>query len=189
MDYNTLYNWILFPLLIFVSRTCDVSLGTLRSVLSHRGKKEIVPFIGFVEVLLWLAAISSIMKNLSNVMCYLGWACGYATGIYLGLVIEEKLALGTQVLRIIAPIDCVENFTDKLKKNGFGYTLIDAHGARDQVKLIFAITDRKKVKNVISIINQTLPNAFYSIEDVKHATPTNYTGQAKGKRGLLSMIK
>ena len=100
-NYPDFFNWFLFPLIIFCSRLCDVSLGTLRSVLASKGNKKIVPYIGFFEVLLWLIAISQIMKNLNNVMCYFAWAGGYAMGSYVGLTIEEKLAIGKQVMRII----------------------------------------------------------------------------------------
>lgn len=179
MEFETLYNWIIFPLLIFISRTCDVSLGTLRNVLSAKGKKKIVPFIGFFEVLLWLVAISSILKNLNNVMCYVGWAAGYATGIYLGLTIEEKLALGNQVIRIITANNNYEDFTNELTRRGFGYTLQDAQGSRGPVKMIFTVIERKKVKEVVEQINTNLPNAFYSIEDIRHTTQSGYSDNSK----------
>jgi len=127
------YDWVVFPLIIFLARMTDVSLGTLRSVLASKGKKKIVPFIGFVEVLIWLFAISSILQNLHSITSYLAWAGGYATGIYLGLVIEEKLAIGNQVMRIITNQDC-EKLIETIKQANFGITVLDGHGARGPVK-------------------------------------------------------
>lgn len=186
MDFETIYNWVIFPLLIFLSRTCDVSLGTLRNVLASKGKKKIVPFIGFFEVLIWLVAVSSILNNLNNIMCYVGWAGGYATGIYLGLTIEEKLALGTQVIRIITANNQTEEFTEQLSKKGFGYTCQEAQGSRGPVKMIFTVVERKKIKEVIEIINQFLPQSFYSIEDIRHTTQKGYA--TTEKKNLLSSI-
>ena len=138
MDYQSLYNWILFPLLIFCSRSIDVSLGTLRSILVNRGKKNIVPIIGFFEVLLWLIAMGSIMKNLNNVMCYLAWAGGYATGIYIGLTLEERLALGQQILRIIVSTE-INEFKNEMTNEGFGLSIIEGQGSRGPVKIIYSI--------------------------------------------------
>ena len=168
------YNWVVFPIIIFLSRMTDVSLGTLRSVLASKGKKKIVPFIGFFEVLIWLFAISSILKNLHNVMSYFAWAGGYATGIYVGLAIEEKLAIGNQVIRIITNQDC-EKLIQSIKQANFGLTVLDGQGARGPVKLIFIVLKRKEVDNLINLINIYNPKAFYSVEDVKEASQLHYS--------------
>ena len=102
------YNWITLPLIIFFSRICDVSLGTLRHVFISKGFRKIVPLLGFFEVLIWIIVVAQVMKNLNNVACYLAWAGGFATGTYVGLWIEEKLALGLQVVRIITNQDSSE---------------------------------------------------------------------------------
>jgi uncharacterized protein YebE (UPF0316 family) len=168
LDKQFFIEWILFPLIIFASRATDVSLGTLRSVLANKGMKKMVPFIGFFEVLLWLFAISTVMKNLSNFMCYLGWAGGYATGIYIGLSIEEKLAIGTQVIRVFTQEDIAKLIETLVEKN-FSYTILDGEGKKGAVKLIFIVVKRKNVKDVTEIIHRFSPQAFYSIEDIKRA--------------------
>ena len=168
MDKQFFIEWIFFPLIIFASRATDVSLGTLRSVLANKGMKKMVPFIGFFEVLLWLFAISTVMKNLNNFMCYLGWAGGYATGIYIGLSIEERLAIGTQVIRVFTQEDITKLIESLVEKN-YSYTILDGEGKKGAVKLIFIVVKRKNVKDVTEIIHRFSPNAFYSIEDIKRA--------------------
>jgi uncharacterized protein YebE (UPF0316 family) len=168
LDKQFFIEWILFPLIIFASRATDVSLGTLRSVLANKGMKKMVPFIGFFEVLLWLFAISTVMKNLSNFMCYLGWAGGYATGIYIGLSIEERLAIGTQVIRVFTQED-ITKLIDSLVEKNYSYTILDGEGKKGAVKLIFIVVKRKNVKDVTEVIHRFSPNAFYSIEDIKRA--------------------
>jgi uncharacterized protein YebE (UPF0316 family) len=83
----------------------DVTLATLRNILLSKSVKNIVPFLGFFEVMIWLLAISQIMKNLSNPLCFIAYATGYAMGIFVGIKIEERLALGLQVMRIITAND------------------------------------------------------------------------------------
>jgi uncharacterized protein YebE (UPF0316 family) len=177
------YNWVLFPLLIFFARVCDVSLGTLRAVLASKGYKTIVPFIGFFEVLIWLAAITQILKSLDeNLLFYFAWAAGYATGSYIGLVIEEKLALGIQVVRIITNQTC-ESLIAALNKENFGLTVVDAQGSRGPVKLLFTTVKRKNVKTVVALINEHTPNSFFSVEDVKAASQVSFS--IEGSRGNL----
>jgi uncharacterized protein YebE (UPF0316 family) len=187
LDQNSeFYHWVVFPLLIFFARLCDVSLGTLRGVLASKGKRQIVPFIGFFEVLIWLLAISQIMANLTNVMCYLAWAGGYATGSYLGLLIEEKLALGLQVVRIITNQE-YESLTNALTDSHLGYTIFDGQGARGPVKMIFTIVKRKEVRRVADLIREHNPNAFFSVEDVKSASGVSYK-QTPSKFSVFSAI-
>jgi uncharacterized protein YebE (UPF0316 family) len=156
----------------------------LRTVLASRGYKQIVPFIGFFEVLIWLAAISQIMNNLNNWVCYIAWAGGYATGSYIGLYIEEKIALGIQVIRIITNQGS-EELINELKNKNYGLTILDAEGARGPVKMIFTVVSRKSVKDVIAIINQYTPQSFYSVEDVRSASQLNYIN---GKKSIFSDV-
>jgi uncharacterized protein YebE (UPF0316 family) len=173
IGHEDLYNWVVFPLLIFCARIGDVGLGTLRSVLAAKGKRKIVPFIGFFEVLIWLAAISQIMANLNNIMCYIAWAGGFSMGTYVGLLIEEKLALGLQIMRIITNQN-FDELTDALAEAHYGYTIFDGHGARGPIKMIFTVVKRKEVKKVEELIRAHTPTAFISIEDVKNASQASY---------------
>ena len=88
------FAWVVLPILIFLARICDVSLGTVRLIFVSRGFKYLAPVIGFFEVLIWILAMTQIMQNLTNPICYLGYAGGFATGNYIGILIAEKLSLG-----------------------------------------------------------------------------------------------
>lgn len=98
---SQLFTWIVLPLLIFIARVVDVSIGTLRIVFIARGERLVAPILGFLEILIWLLAIGQIFKHLNNIGCYLAYAGGFAMGNYIGMVIEHKLAIGVQVIRII----------------------------------------------------------------------------------------
>ncbi len=159
------FSWVVLPLIIFVSRVCDVSLGTLRHVFISKGYRSIVPVLGFFEVLIWIIVVAQVMKNLNNVACYLAYAGGFATGTYVGLLIEERLALGLRVIRIITNQNCDE-LINALKSDNYGITVVDAHGAVGPVKMIFTIIKRKNVQNVVGIIQHHNPKAFFSVEDI-----------------------
>jgi len=174
-DYHS---WVILPLIIFISRVCDVSLGTLRHVFISKGFRRIVPLLGFFEVLIWIVVVAQVMKNLNNVACYLAWAGGFATGTYVGLLIEERLALGLQVIRIITNQD-FNHLLDALKNENHGITIVDAQGAVGPVKMIFTIVKRKNVQHIVKIIQTHNPSAFYSIEDIKNANQGVFTENSK----------
>jgi uncharacterized protein YebE (UPF0316 family) len=165
---SELFKWVILPLLIFVARMCDVTLGTLRNVFISKGLRRVVPIIGFFEVLIWLISIRQIMRYLDNPMCYVGFAGGFSMGTYVGLLVERKLALGKQVLRIITEKDS-RSLVHSLRENNFGVTVIDGHGAKGPVKIIFTVVKRTDVETVLKLIQQHNPQAFYSIEDTKAA--------------------
>jgi uncharacterized protein YebE (UPF0316 family) len=124
---NWTFSWIVIPLLIFCARICDVSIGTIRIVFVSRGQKLFAPLLGFFEVLIWLLAIGKIMQNLDNVAAYLSYAGGFATGNFIGLWIEQKLAVGMVILRVITRKDA-SVLVSELENRGFGVTSIDARG-------------------------------------------------------------
>lgn len=173
------YSWIILPLIIFFSRVCDVSLGTIRHIFISKGFKKIVPLLGFFEVLIWIVVVAQVMKNLNNIACYLAWAGGFATGTYVGLRIEENLALGLQVIRIITNQNCDE-LLEELKHGNHGITVVDAAGAIGPVKMIFTIIKRKNVPQVVQLIRKSNPSAFYSIEDIKNTSQGVFTESTSG---------
>jgi len=164
-----LFNWFLLPLLIFLARTCDVTLATLRNIFIARNIKKIVPFLGFFEVLIWLVAVSQTINNLHNIACYIGFAGGYSMGIYVGIAIEEKLALGKQVVRIITNQD-PSKLINALYDAKMGVTVIEGQGVKGPVKVIFTTLKRKDVSFVDDLIKQHTPNAFYTIEDIRNSS-------------------
>ncbi|MGI8894000.1 MAG: DUF2179 domain-containing protein [Bacteroidia bacterium] len=166
---SDLFNWVILPMLIFTARLIDVPLGTMRHISLARGFRNIVPILGFFEVLIWVFAMSQIMKNLNNVLCYLAWAGGFSAGTYLGMYLENKIAMGMQVLRIITHQDS-SALIKSLTAENVGVTTMDGQGAKGPVKIIFTILKRKNLDKVVRMINKHNPSAFYTIEDVRVAS-------------------
>ncbi len=160
------FSYVIMPILIFLARICDVSIGTLRIIFVSKGKKNIAPILGFFEVLIWIIAISKIMQNLDNYINYVAYAAGFATGNFVGMIIEEKLALGIQMIRVFAN-ERGRDLVQILNSNGFGATTVEAHGAKDKVHLVYSIVHRHELERVLDLINEFNPKAFFTIEDVK----------------------
>jgi Uncharacterized protein conserved in bacteria len=175
--HSEIFKFVLLPALIFLARICDVTLDTLRIIYVSRGMKFLAPLIGFFEVLIWLMAITQILNNMTNITYYIAYAGGFAMGNFIGIVIEEKMAIGTVVIRIITQKHTTQ-LIEFLKCGGYGITHVDAQGAQGPVKIIFTIVKRKDINHVLEIIRRFNPHAFFTIEDVRSV-----------RKGVFPLIK
>jgi len=173
LNIGEIYAWILLPLLIFLARVIDVSLGTLRIVFISKGLKYYAPLVGFFEILVWLLAIGQIMQNLTVWYYYLFYAGGFATGNYVGILIEERLSIGMVAIRIITKRDAT-NLIATLKKEQFGMTVVDAHSSSEKVKIIYMVLRRDRVNEIVAKVKKHNPTAFYSIEDIRFVNEAHY---------------
>jgi uncharacterized protein YebE (UPF0316 family) len=77
--------------MIFCLRLIDKSLGTVRLLMIGWGQRKIAPPPGFVEVTIWLVAISQVITNLDNIVNVLAYSGGFAAGTLVGMWIEDEL--------------------------------------------------------------------------------------------------
>jgi uncharacterized protein YebE (UPF0316 family) len=159
------YPWLL-PVIIFFGRICDVTLGTLRIIFVSKGEKSKAPIVGFFEVFIWVVVISQIFNNATNIVAYIAYAAGYATGNYVGILVENKIGFGYQLFRIYTKKRGAE-LTKLLNQQGFGSTCIRGEGAVSEVSIIETVVKRRSEKTVIQIINGFDPDTFYVIEDIR----------------------
>jgi len=160
------YVWVGLPLLIFFARVFDVTLGTMRIIFTSRGLRNLAPVLGFVETFVWIMAVSSLVKHAQNVAAFVGYAGGFATGTFVGMMIENRLAMGTLTIRAIIRRDPKE-LIETLHNAGFGVTSVDGQGSSGEVKIIYSTVKRADLPAIIDIFHQTLPGAFLSVEEVR----------------------
>ncbi len=168
MDFMaSLPDWAI-PLGIFAARICDVSLGTLRIILVARGQRTTATFVGFLEILIWLAAISQVLQNITEWQNFFAYAAGFAVGTYVGMTIERALAIGHYMVRIIIPEEA-EDLVMYLISADYKITYFGAEGALGPKKIIYTQVPRKGVKHLIELVRNYAPKAFYTVEDVQIA--------------------
>ena len=172
MTNQEIYPFIILPLIIFVARICDVSLGTMRIVAVSRGRKNLAPILGFFELLIWIIVISEILdqvKNIDGYACYVGYvayAAGYAAGNFIGMNIEERIALGSQIIKVFSSKD-ISPLQKQLYDAGFGTTVVEGDGSAGKVKILYTVISRKTYEQVRTILKEFDPAIFYVIEDVR----------------------
>jgi len=180
-----IFSFVLLPVMIFFARICDVTMGTIRVIFISKGIRYLAPVIGFFEVIIWLLAIGQVMNNLTNVVSYIAYGAGFASGTYIGMYIEEKISLGLTSVRIITKGDTME-LMQYLRAHNYGVTCVDGEGATGRVKMVFTIIRRQDLAHVVGIIQQFHPNAFYSVEEVKSVAEGVFP--EKSPRGVFSWI-
>jgi uncharacterized protein YebE (UPF0316 family) len=153
-------------LLIFCLRIADVSMGTVRLIMVTRGIRKWAVLIGFVEVTIWVVAISQVMSNLNNVWNVLAYSSGFAAGTFIGMYLENRLALGTVGVHVISLQKGAE-IAAKVREAGYGATELPALGQSGLVWQISIIVPRKLKPTLLALISKIDPTAFVTVDDMR----------------------
>ncbi|MBI4768888.1 MAG: DUF2179 domain-containing protein [Chloroflexi bacterium] len=153
-------------LLIFGLRVIDMSLDTLRFLFVVRGRKAVAWVLGFFQAAVFVLAITSVLSNLKNPWNLVGYAAGFATGVVVGMWIEERLAIGHTHLRIISSWRGPE-LSARLRDLGHAVTEIPARGKDGTVSLLNCSVLRKDVERVQQLVKEVDPQAFITAQDLR----------------------
>lgn len=152
--------------LIFSLRLSDMSLDTLRVLFVMRGQKAIAWVLGFFQATIFVLALTSVLRDLSNPLNVIGYAAGFATGNVLGMVIEDWLAIGFTHLRVISSRRGPA-IAERLREEGYAVTEIPARGKDGMVSVLNCSVKRKNVEKVRQMVNQVDVDAFITREDIR----------------------
>lgn len=178
----------LVPIFIFFARILDVSIGTIRIMFVSKGYRGKATMLGFVEVFIWIIIVAQIFQNLDNWMNYIAYAGGFAAGNFIGMYIEEKMKMGVQIYRIIVNQES-SGLAEELMRRNFRVTVVPGEGQFGPVKVLFTVAKRKRWQELADIVNKYAPNAFYSVEDVKHVSQIGEEMQPQKQDLITRMLK
>jgi len=153
-------------LTIFAMRVSDMSMDTLRMLFVMRGRKGSAWVLGFFQSIIYVLAITSVLSQLKNPLNIIGYAAGFATGNVVGMLIEERLAIGHIHLTIISPRLGVA-MASVLREAGYAVTEISARGKDGMVSVLSVSVLRKDVPHVETLVHEKDPEAFMTSEDVR----------------------
>ena len=172
MPPTNLDPWLLV-VLIFLARVVDVSIGTVRTILVFRGHKLWVTVLGFLEVLIWLLAVGQVLQDLSAWYLAVAYAAGFAAGNAVGMWLEGRLAIGSQLVRIVSANPEVRLAT-KLRMRG--HSVVEIEGELDEdipVEILFLVEKRREFPDVLDTVLESDPQAICTTTDVRgpHLAP------------------
>jgi len=177
--FESLGNYVY--LLIFLARVADMSLDVLRILMLTRGKKLTAAAIGFVEVSIFLLALSQVFAGgFNDIFKVVAYAAGFATGNYVGSLIDERLAIGHRSLKLFPAEEHVQDFLDQFRTAGFGVTCVPGTGQGGERTLLYVLIKRKDTNRVLDLIKDIDPETFYSISDTREIRGGVFPGRRKG---------
>lgn len=180
--YRQVIMHLLFSaLFIIVARVVDVSMSTMRVAFIARGKKYLAASCGFFEILIWITVVGRVLTGNQHFVTYVAYAVGFSCGTLMGMFLEERLAVGWSLVRVIT-VKPVRGVMQNLSAAGFGVTLQDGFGSRGPVQIMVMLIPRKQLHALRDILTTFDPEAFYTVEDIRHARdiPAAYATAATG---------
>lgn len=153
--------------LIFVLRLIDVALGTIRAIMVIRGMRNWATLTGFVEVTVWVVAISQVISNMDSIWKVLAYSGGFAAGTLTGMWLEEHLALGDVAVYVVSPDKGVE-LAAKVRKAMYGATELPAYGHAGPVSMLSVVTPRKRLNRLLRLIEEIDAGAFITVNDKRY---------------------
>ena len=165
---ENIFSFVLLPVLIFFARIADVSINTIRIIYVLGGRRWTATMLGFFESFIWLMAIRQIFEHLDNWLCYVAYPAGFASGIFFGMIIEERIAYGKVIIRIITRKE-VNVLIGFLNSKGLRYTHVNAEGPDGHENLVFTVLQRENLEELLYKLKAILPTAFYTVEKVNRA--------------------
>lgn len=171
-------------LLIIVARIADVTLGTLRTVYVVQGRRILAWVLGFLEILIWITAVSQVLQNLSSPAYAISYALGFATGNFVGMTLEQWVAFGRQVVRVFTREGA--KIAAQLRSEGFRVTSFQGEGRDGPIDMLFIEVPRRKTSDITLFARELDPKCFYIIEDVRETSLAAITlHQPTGWRTIL----
>ncbi len=152
------------PLVVFFLRVTDVSMATLRMLLIMRNRRLLAPVIGFFEILIWVTAIGIVVQHLQSPLHVVGYAGGFAAGSFLGLLLEERLALGLATVRTVVRSGGGE-LSAELRDAGFGVTEMVGRGREGDVEVLYSVLPRRRVGQALELIDRGAPDSFVVVDE------------------------
>jgi uncharacterized protein YebE (UPF0316 family) len=163
-EFNLLI--VVFGIVIFIARIVDVALGTLRTISIVQGRKWMAFWLGFFEIIIWLAVISTVIHKIKEIpLLGVFYAFGFATGSIVGIKIENWLALGHIILRVISR-NHFKEIAHCVRKAGFAVTTFHGEGKYGPVAELYIVCHHRDLKIILKLIKNIEPTAFYVTEQV-----------------------
>ncbi len=169
MDFLMNLHGPLLYIIIFFAKIIEVSISTIRLVFISKGERVKGAILGFVEIMIWLIVVSSVLNNITeDPLKMFIYAAAFSLGNFLGVTIESKIAVGLSSIQVVVNGKDGEVLADILREQGYGVTIIEGKGKDDSIKnLLFIQLKRKKIPDAVKSIKHNCPEAYITVNDIK----------------------
>jgi uncharacterized protein YebE (UPF0316 family) len=159
-------NIFLEAVLIFALRVLGIAVSTVATIMTVQGRRIPAVAAGFVSALVYVVAIGRVVANLSNIWNILAYSGGFAVGTLIGMVWEQRLALGFTEVRFIST-EKGSVLAEALRQAGYGVTELYGYGRESAVDIVEAIIPRKNVDAVLGIARSVDEKAIATVTEAR----------------------
>lgn len=153
---------------IFLVRIIDVSLGTVRTIITVKGRRVLASMVGFIEVFVWFLIVREALNtDETSLWIAISYSLGFATGTYIGSLLSDIFISGTLGLQVVTN-NANNNMVDVLRENGYGVTVVDVRGKDKDKYMLFMEIDKKKLNHLKNLIKSLDPKAFIVVNETKY---------------------
>ncbi len=154
--------------LIALARVFDVSIGVLRFAAISTGRRKAAWAFAFMESLIWLVVVASIVSSDMNVIHAVFYALGFAFGTFVGMLLEDVFGSGEQVVRIFTHEG--DAMAQHFRDLRYRVTQFEGKGLSGPIQLLFIHVNRKKASRVPVRAREVDPECFIVVDDVRSSS-------------------
>ncbi len=166
IDFFTAAPWWELVLICF-AKIIEVTIGTMRIILISKGYRKPGTVLAIFEILLWVFVASTVLNGILEAPIKgVVYSIGFATGVYIGSLLEGRLAIGRMIIHVITSVENAPSIANILRAEGHGVTEINAKGKQSERMVLMILVNRKNRPRVIKLIEQTDPKAVIAANEV-----------------------
>jgi len=144
------YMDILIYIFIFLAKIIENAIATLRLIVVSNGKKMLGAILNLVISIVWIISTGLVVVNFKDPFKIIVFALGSFLGSYIGSIIEEKIAIGSNMLYTITSIDKTELIKEKLNTLEYNSYVLNSNDKN----ILLVMVLRKNRKQVLDIIRE-----------------------------------
>lgn len=152
--------------IVCAAKIIEITIQSLKTCMMVKGQRIKAAGLGLLECAIWGLVISTIIGTLGDNLFLLAFYCvGYATGLFLGSTLENKIALGTSSLELIANDENTQKVIRYLQENAKGYTVFEGQGSKEKMNMIFIVLPRREALSTLKQIRVICRNNVFVVVD------------------------
>ena len=161
---------LLLCLRIFFSRILDVSLATVRTMLTVKGKSKTAACVGFVEIIIWFLAVrTAFNSDEAGIILAIAYAGGFAAGTFIGGIISSKFIKGTVTVQIVTS-GKNDDLISAIRNAGFAVTVVNVNSSEysGEKYMLFAQIASDRLSEFKQLVYDKDDRAFIIVQESKY---------------------
>ncbi len=153
--------------LIVLARITDVSLDTIRTVSVIQGRRAFAAVLGFFEAVVYICAVAKVLLNMNNPLYAIAYGLGFAAGTYLGMVIEQRLAFGNQMVLFLTSKG--PQLAEALRTAEYHVAELKGHMRDGDLTILGVEIARRYAKELIRLAKNVDERCDFIVHDIRLA--------------------